>query len=81
MPEAPFDQILSILLGLNIWQVVKGFLLLGILLYLVFAVVIIRQINLMFDALEVELEWVIKFVAWLHLFLVIGMFVFGIISL
>lgn len=81
MPETPIDQILDILLGLDIWQVVKGTFLLAILLYLVFAVVIVRQVNLMLDALEVELEMLIRMIAWVHLFLVIGVLVFGLIYL
>lgn len=81
MSETPFDRILAILLGLDIWQVAKVFVLFGILLYLVFALVIVRQVNLMLESLEVELEWLIKLIAWLHLFLVIGVLVFGIIYL
>lgn len=81
MPEIPFDQFVNTILGLDIWQVAKVVFLFGILLYLVFALVIIRQVNLMLTALEVEVEWLIKLVAWIHLFLVIGVFVFGVIYL
>lgn len=76
-----FEKILNFFLSLDIWQVVKGFVLFGILLYLFFALVIVRQVNLMLNSLEVELEPLIKLIAWLHLFMVIGVFVFGILYL
>jgi len=81
MPKFSFDQILRFVLSLNIWDIAKSFVLFGILLYLIFAFVVVRQVNLMLDSLEVELEGLIKFIAWLHLFLVIGVLVFGFIYL
>ena len=81
MENAALDQILDTLLKLDIWQVVKGVFLFAILLYLVFAIVVVRQVNLMLSTLEVELESLIKAIAWIHLFLVIGVLVFGIIYL
>lgn len=81
MDSISFDQILKAILGLDVWQVAKGVFLFGVLLYLIFAVVIIRQVSLMLDALEVELEGLIRGVAWIHLLLVVGVFIFGLIYL
>lgn len=76
-----FDQILAFILSLSVWQVVKAAALLGVLLYLFFALVIVRQVSLMLDALAVELEGLIRAVAWIHLLLVVGVFVFGLVYL
>jgi hypothetical protein len=74
-------QILTFLLGINIWLVAKGLALLAIFLYLLFSLIIVRQVNLMLDTLEVELEGLIRLVAWVHLLLVIGVLVFGTVYL
>jgi len=81
MEKISFDQILKAILALSIWQVVKVGALLGIFLYLIFALIVIRQVNLMLNSLEVELEGLIKLVAWIHLLLVAGVFVFGLFYL
>lgn len=81
MPENNAVQLINFFANLDIWQVVKGIFLVGLFLYLVFALVIVRQVGLMLDVLQVELEWLIKFAAWLHLFLVIGVFLFGLLYL
>lgn len=73
--------ILNLLLGIEVWQIAKALILFSVFLYLVFALVIIRQVSLMLDTLEVELEGLIKFIAWLHLLLVVVVFVFGIVYL
>jgi len=81
MSENPFDQILKFFVNLDLWQIVKFVFLFGVVLYLVFAVVVIRQVKLMLDSLEIELEFLIRLIAWLYLFLVIGVFIIGIIYL
>jgi hypothetical protein len=60
---------------------VKVFFILGGLIYLGFAIVIVRQVNLMTKTLNVELENLIRFIAWSHLLLVIMMMLLGIITL
>ena len=73
--------ILNLLLGIEVWQIAKALILFSVFLYLIFALVIIRQVSLMLDTLEVELEGLIKFIAWLHLILVVVVLVFGIVYL
>ena len=81
MPENIFDQILKFFVNFDVWQIVKFVFLFGVVLYLVFAVVVIRQVKLMLDSLEVELEFLIRLIAWLYLFLVVGVLIVGIIYL
>ena len=81
MPENIFDQILKFFVDFDVWQIVKFVFLFGVVLYLVFAVVVIRQVKLMLDSLEIELEFLIRLIAWLYLFLIIGVFIVGILYL
>jgi len=53
----------------------EGFLLIGLLIYLVFALVVIRQTNQMTQTLEVGFESPIKALAWLHLLFALSTFV------
>jgi hypothetical protein len=55
------------LLGISIWIIVKAFVLLGLLLYLAFAMVIIRQVQLMVETVEVGFQEAIKILAYVHL--------------
>lgn len=52
----------------------EGFLIIGLLIYLVFAVVIIRQVNQMVETLEVGFEMPIKLLAWTHLLVALATF-------
>lgn len=50
-----------------VWDVIKVFVLILMGLYIIFATVIVRQVNLMTHTLSLGLESTIKLVAWLHL--------------
>lgn len=52
----------------------EGFLIVGLLIYLVFALVVIRQTNQMTETLEVGFEAPIKILAWIHLFVTLATF-------
>jgi hypothetical protein len=55
------------LLGISIWLIAKIFVLVGLLLYQTFALVMIRQVQLMIETVEVGFESAIKFLAYVHL--------------
>jgi len=55
------------LLGISIWFIAKIFVLIGLLLYLAFALVVLRQVQLMIETVEVGFETPIKFLAYVHL--------------
>ena len=57
-----------------IWWVVKLIILVGLLFYLVFAVVVIRQVQLMTKPVAGELDRTIRIVSWIHFALVVGVF-------
>lgn len=60
--------------GFSIWAVAKIFALIALGIYIVFAFVVVRQVNLMVKTLEVGFEGIIKLVAWSHLFFAVVVF-------
>lgn len=79
--QTPIDQLINFLFTVNVWSVAKLFVLLGLLLYLGFALVVIRQVNLMIHALDGILNLPIRTIAWIHFLLAIAVFLLAIILL
>ena len=67
----PFDNFIHLLANsataFSIWWIVKLLFLLALLIYIAFAIIIIRQIGLMSKTLHTEFAIPIKLVAWIHL--------------
>lgn len=55
------------LFDLTVFEVVKGFLVVGLVMYTAFAVVIIRQVKVMSESIEDEFNSLIILFAWVHL--------------
>jgi len=72
---------MDILGSIQIWEVVKVFALLGLAIYLIFAFVVVRQVQLMTDTLEVGFEIPVRYLSYLHLIFSILVFVMAIITL
>lgn len=71
------DTYLNSLLGsVNIGLIIKPATLVAIGLYLVFALVIIRQVGLMTSFLGSNTTPLIRLVAWIHFFLAAAIFIF-----
>lgn len=69
------------LVGISVWLTVKIFILLFLGIYLVFALVVIRQIVLMSETLDMGLNLPIKFIGWAHFLFAVGIFVIAILIL
>ncbi len=69
------------LLGISVWSIAKGFILVFFLLYIVFSFVIVRQIQLMTDTLEVGFETQLKILSYLNLAFAILVFLAALIVL
>jgi len=69
------------LTGFSIWFVAKILYLFALLIYSVFAVVIVRQVGLMIHTLEVGFELPIRLIAWGHLLFSVGILILAIIIL
>jgi hypothetical protein len=55
------------IIGISVWLVVKIFALIALVIYLVFALVVVRQIQLMTQTLKVGFEVPLKTLAYGHL--------------
>jgi len=69
------------ILGVSVWFIAKIFALFALLIYIIFSVVIVRQVNLMTETLEVGFESPLKVIALFHLILAILVFIFALIIL
>ena len=68
-------------LGFSVWVVVKLLFLFALLIYIIFCLVIVRQVNLMTETLDVGFESPLKLAAVAHLILAIGVFILALIIL
>lgn len=62
-----FDQLLILFQGVTVWVAVKWLMVLGLGLYNMFAVVVIRQVQLMSQTVNGGLELPLKVLTWAHL--------------
>lgn len=72
----PFEKLIEYLVTASFsfnW-VFKALLLFGMLFYLAFGVIVVRQVNLMARTLDGAFDPPIKVIAWIHLGLMIGLF-------
>lgn len=65
----------------NIWFIVKLLFLFALVIYLIFAAVVVRQVYLMTTTIRVGFEFPVRVAAWLHLFAVIGVFLIALFTL
>lgn len=76
-----FENIIDKLLAISVWEVAKVGVLLFLLIYIVFSIVVIRQINLMSQALNGALNVPLKVIAWLHFGMALFVFFLGLVVL
>lgn len=69
------------LLNFDPWLILKGFLLVFTFGYFIFALVVVRQVQLMTSVLATNLSPLIKVLAAIHLLFVIGVFVWVLLLL
>ena len=69
------------ILGISIWAVAKVFVLIGLGIYIIFAFVVVRQVQLMTDTLVVGFEQAVRLLVLGHLIFAIGVFVLALITL
>lgn len=69
------------LFGISIWSVAKVFFLFALLIYIGFALVVVRQVQLMTDTLEVGFERPVRILALAHLIVSAGVFLLALVIL
>lgn len=62
------------MIGISVLGISKAFVLFALGLYIVFALVVIKQVTLMTKTVEVGLEGLIKLIAWAHLIFAVAVF-------
>jgi len=67
--------------NLSIWFFIKILFVVGLFLYLAFAVIVVRQVGLMGRTLDGEFNLPLKFIAWVHLIISLGVFLLAIFIL
>lgn len=67
--------------GISVWFLVKILFLVAIVVYIIFALVVVRQVGLMTDTLEVGFERPVRIIAWVHLFFAMGILILAILIL
>ena len=83
MDSSSLNELNDLLLGIRIetWSLVKWPIVLGLFLYLWFAVMIVRQIELMSRSLNGAFQASLKLMAWLYLFAAVGVFLSAVLFL
>ncbi|KKQ76770.1 MAG: hypothetical protein UT00_C0033G0007 [Parcubacteria group bacterium GW2011_GWA1_38_7] len=69
------------IIGISLWSILKIFILIVLALYIIFAVVVIRQVQLMTDTLEVGFEAQLRLLSFVHLLFAIAVLVFAVLIL
>ena len=71
----------SQIFGISIWLVAKAFVLLALAMYIVFSLVVIRQIRLMLETVDMGLNLPIRLIGWGYFLFAVGIFVIALITL
>lgn len=69
------------IIGISIWLIVKIFAIFGLGIYVLFSLIVVRQVQLMTDTLEVGFESPIRLIALLHLIVSLGVFILALFIL
>lgn len=67
--------------GFTVWAILKILILIFLSLYIIFSLVLIKQVQMMTVTLEIGFEKQLKFLAFVHALFAIGVLVFGILIL
>jgi hypothetical protein len=68
-------------LGISFLSVIKTFIIFANFIYIVFAIVVVRQVKLMTDTLELGYEGFIKMISYLHLGFAIVILLYSFLTL
>jgi len=68
-------------IGFSVWTLVKIFVIIGLSVYTIFALVVVRQIQIMTETVKLNFELPIKILGIIHLFFALGVLIFSIIVL
>ncbi len=77
------EQLIEFLtkLAANPWILLKILFLVAFLIYVAFAVIVVRQVNLMIKTLDGVLNLPLRMIAWIHLLAALIVFVLAVVIL
>jgi uncharacterized membrane protein len=70
------EEFLNIILNINLWQIAKIFVLIGLGVYAVFAFVVVSQVKLMTQVVSGILTNTLRVLSWLFFLFSISIFIF-----
>lgn len=77
----PIEETLQAVININIWLVVKIFVLLALLFYMVFSYLIVRETSLMIKTVKADFNLPIKIISWIHFGFSVLVFILALIVL
>ena len=75
------EEILQAIININVWIIVKAFVLIGLGLYIIFSFIVLREVNLMNRTLKGVFNLPIKIIACLYLIFSVLVFILALIIL
>lgn len=75
------DNFINILLNISVWGVAKIIVIIALLIYLIFAFVMIKQVSLMTRVVSAEWDFTIRVVTWVHFFFALFIMILSIVIL
>jgi hypothetical protein len=75
------DDIFNMLIGIQFWDVVKLLLVVSLIIYVIFSLIVIRQVELMGGVVKLSLTPILRFIAVVHFFISIGIFLLALLIL
>jgi hypothetical protein len=61
--EAFFESVFKV----SIWTVAKWLVEIALFVYLIFAIIVVRQVYMMTETVKEKFNWIIKIISWIHL--------------
>jgi hypothetical protein len=76
-----FQDIFNFLTTITVWHLLKIFILMALLVYLVFSILVLRQVKIMTETFKTGFELPLRIISWVHLILVCLLIVIGLVVL
>lgn len=74
-------QLLDFLINFNFWSLGKIFVLIGLLVYVIFAFVMVRQVKLMTEVVNGLMTQTLRLISWVFFLFSVGVFIFVLLFL
>lgn len=75
------EQLINVLNAVTLLLIIKWFFVIGLVMYTIFAIVVVKQVSVMSESVESSVNPVIKLFSWLHLAMAILLVVAAIVML